>query len=327
MSIKYQHSEVMAKVKASKESIKENFSSNQYIELLDELFYRALEPILLHSNHSDHIIAACLHNSSLNSRRKISSIDKGHMLSLMALFLSVPRERKLKVLKQIRLERSILRFIIKSWLDRLSEYEKLYVHKSKVSSLKRDFIKRSIEFSESADLFCQIQTVRFWYSKASEYQNKIVEKYLRLIAVHSQSHYKNNNSRMELNDIIQNLSLYTSKAIDKFDPSCGTLTSYITNWMSHGKSVSSQHELGSAFILPSGKRKEVKNISISIDDDEVLQLEHDDNVENDIERMSTIERVRMIAKVMDPVGLARCELGIKEVFTESEVALQKLYAK
>ena len=316
----------MASLKGVQETIKDNYSSAQYMQVWDELLYNALSPILSCSNIAEIILSDVLHFYTENHRRKISSLKKEEALTNFFLFLAAPSSMKVKRLMALRLERSVLRLIISSFLEKTKLYQELEIEKARNpnNSRTQDFIKTieiKIGFNKTEDLYSTISTVKFWDNQAATFKNQLLEKYTRLIVTNAQSFYAENNSSMKLDDIIQNLFVFTSRALDKYDSEKGTLTTYIQNWLLHAKNISAVQEDGTAFLLPSAKRGEIENISVSIDDKEVLQLE-DENSRIDLESLSIQKRVQLLAKIADPIGLGRLSFGISEILTAEEKRLQ-----
>lgn len=326
MSRHYKHSVLMAVLKKVDEKIKDNYSSAQYMEVWDTLLYNALDPILKCSNIADIIISDVLHFYTENHRRKISSLSKDDTFTAIFLFLVAPKEAKLKRLKAIKFERSILRLIISTFLDKTNNYQELHVALAQCPTKRQPkilipLIEQSIALNKEEDLFLAINTVNFWNEQAADFKNQLLEKYTRLIVTTAQQFYETNNSRMRLDDVIQNLFLFSSKALDKYDSSRGTLTTYVQSWMKHAKNVSAVQEDGTAFLLPNMKRSSVHNVSVSLNDEEALQVEDESNT-MDLDSIALQRRVQLLAKVADPLGLGRVHLGISEILTTEERRLQ-----
>ena len=227
MGKSYEHSTIMSILKRVDESIKDNYSSAQYMEVWDTLLYNAIEPILRCTNLVEVILSDVLHFYTENHRRKISILGKEEVLTCFFLFLAAPEQKKLARLKDIRLERSILKFIITTFLEKTEFYPKLMVsrcHKDKqrIADMMAG-IEASIGMNKNEDLFCTINTVKFWYEQSSTFKSQLLEKYYRLIVVEAQAFYASNNSNTKLDDILQNFVLFSSKALDKYDSSNGTL--------------------------------------------------------------------------------------------------------
>lgn len=331
MAKHYQHSPLMAILKRTEEQIQDNYASSQYAEVWDTLLYNALEPIVHTSKTADLILGDVLHFYVENHRRKLSSLPKELVMTSLVRFFISPSDNKLERLRKCRLERNILRLIANTFLTETAEYQQLTLEKIKASKQKRKIIdskltliEQRVGYNGRLDLYSAINTVRVWLKHADDFKNMLLEKYLRLIVTHAQTYYKSNNSNLKLDDTIQNLVVYTSKALDKYDVRKGTLATYIQRWLQHAKNVSVVQEDGIAFLLPAAKRSEIANFSVPLDNAEVLEVEYEcgENVELD----SLRRRVQLLAKLVDPTGLGRLSLGISEVLSREEIALMKMHA-
>ena len=124
MSLNYSHSNVMGIVKATKETISDNYSSSQYIEVLDTLLNNAIRPILRSTTFADVFISGVMHHYTENARRKISQVPKDKFLARGMLFLASDVYRKPKLYKKLRVERSVSAIVIKRFLSATADYEK-----------------------------------------------------------------------------------------------------------------------------------------------------------------------------------------------------------
>ena len=332
MALHYQHSETMTAIKSVTEKIKHNYSSSQYVEVLERMLLNSLTPILLSTNFVDVHVSGIIHHYMENGRRKISNTGKFNLLSRAILFLSVDSNRKPKIYKSLRLERNLTHLIIKEFLQRTSEYRKLKNSLARadnkdnskaLAEMKR--IEVSVGYNGRLDFNALIANVSFWHSKYCDFKNAILEKYMRMITMQAQNFYKTNNSNIELGDLIQNYIMYAAKAIDKFDHRQGTLTTYIMNWLNHARNVTASNENGTAFILPPSKRRECKvnNLSVSIEDEDVKNIEVD--TFEDLEREEQNVKIRRLARLADPHGYARLSLGINEILSQTEIDRMKKY--
>lgn len=333
MARTYKHSHLMSALKGTEEQIQDNYSSAQYTEVWDTLLYNALEPIVACTNLPDRILADILHFYVENHRRKLSSLPKELVMSSILRYLVATPDNKIRRLRQCRLERNVLRLIITTFQQETSLYQSLTLRKARLrpesSKLPKvqgdlDLIEARVGYNGSLDLFSVINTVNFWNGQANDFKNMLMEKYLRLIVSQAQTYYKSNNSNMELDDIIQNLIIFTSKALDKYDSRKGTLSSYIMTWLQHAKNVTVVQEDGIAFLLPVAKRSDCSNLAVSIDAAEVTEIEYECGENVEVESLR--KRVQLLSKLADPMGLGRLALGISEVLTKDELALLRKHA-
>ncbi len=329
MAIKYNHSHVMSVVKNTTERIKKNYSSSQYIEVLDILPDLAIAPILESCDYADQFVSGILHHSVENTRRKLSSTERNELLPRCVLFLSATPSKKLPIYKSLRLERSITRLILEKFLAASDKYESYKLAESLGTASPEDIISRknieyALGFNKSLDLICVRKTVNYWHDKYKSFREQVLNKFMRFITVQAQAFYAQNNSSVDLDELLQNYIMYSAKAVDKFDPRQGTLTSYIKNWLSHARNVTTTNESGTSFVLPSAKRSSgINNRSLSIDDDSVKEIFVEDGR---AEVLSDVERVRKLSRLADPVGLARLSMDIEEYNYPHELKLLQHYA-
>lgn len=331
------HSQTFQTTKSIKESITKRYSSNQLISVLDDLIYKAIYSIILHTNFLDELFGVLLCWYSGAHRRKISSLSKDVVLFLLFRFLYESEvDRKFHILKSARLERNILFYFISLFLETGKQYRPLSVKCVQVKLTKRFSMRWKMSLIEDTlfchgNLFAAYNQVDFWYKESIEFKHQIMEKYMRH-AVMQANRYHKMNKRSDLDDIIQNYLLAVSKAIDKFDSKKGTLTSYINQWLLNAQSYSdSGHEYGIAYSIPVSikkikalsKKNNTVNISASLQDESVKKeveiVSSGFTPEEEVEQKSEVSRIRLLAKYADPKGLGRIKLGIEEVLSAKEM--------
>lgn len=323
MAINYTHSAVMTATKNVKEKIKKNYSSSQYIEVIDTMIANGISPIIESTDFVDMFVSGILHHSVENSRRKLSTTERFEFLSNCMLFLATPTHRKTSLYMRLHIERNISRLIMEKFVESMCGYEQLCMLEALGKATKQDIHKRlaiehKVKSNNTLDLACVYKTVKYWLAQYNEFKAEVLHKYSRFVTGQAQKYYASNKSAIELNDLIQNYILYASKAIDKFDQNQGTLTSHIINWLSHARNITAVNENGTAFVLPTAKRREglINNLAVSIDDDDVQGISIEDNK---VEVNSEIDRVRKLAKLADPLGLARLSLDIEEYLSPDDI--------
>lgn len=318
MAINYVHSDLFQSLKQTDEKIKENYSSSQYIDVLDRLLFKAIKPIIFNTDYVNDLLVELMHLSMVNHRRKISNLDRDVFITMVFSYLISDKEQQYKLIKKMKIERTFIILVIKMFCDDCKNYvESLTcISGKKESKLRKSLIEKKVCLIKTKSLLPVLTEVKKFFDDAIEFKKQIIEKYIRHTIVAAQNHYKVNDSKMELDEIIQTMFVYVSHAIDKYDQTKGTLTSYITTWLQHARNQSSVNELETSFILPHAKRNEIKNASVSLES--IEHLEHEDNENND-----DITRVRQLAKLADPLGFARMAMDIQEYLTREEIFLQK----
>lgn len=333
-------SRVIDSLKSVKEVLPDNYTSRQLLGTLDYLILQAIRPIIVNTTYVDRVLAVLAGWLVSASRRKISAAGTRDQFQslVMAFCITTDADQRLKIWSALKLERTLSFFIIEQWLQRTADYATAVSDgdHAAVSS-----IMRSACVVNRSALFQKQQTIAFWQQHALKFKEALLEKYMRKVvnesvAFHKMREKSNPSLVTELDDVAQNFMLTVSKAIDKCDTDRGTLTSYIQLWLKDAMASSyHSHEYGTAFTLPVGKRREVarsetrtlSNIAVSIDAEEVQQIESDQDIEADSIRAATIERVRRLAKAVDPQGLGRLALGIQELLSPEQIAVLQSVAQ
>lgn len=302
------------------------------------MIMKYMKPIIKNTNYIDLYFASLIEWLSEGRNRKISREHSNILLSRMVLFIAETNwKNKLYLFKKCKLERSIPHYIASDFLKDSLPIIQTTIDLTKTNNLaKRSILLEKKSLLEqrcfsTGDLWATFQTVDFWYKEAVNFKNMLIEKYMRHIVNKAGKYYRAKSNRIDLDDVVQNFSLATSKAIDKFDSRKGTLTSYIELWMRNAESYSfDSHEYGIAFSIPSNKKKgaalDSKNINIYVPLEEketTVVYNEEEDVENHLEELDEIDKVRKLAKYADPIGIARTELGIQEVLSDEEISQLK----
>lgn len=321
------------------------YSSKQLISVLDTLVLRSLLPIIEHTDFIDRYIAVVIGWYSTNHRRKISSLsNRKYAMLLFTLFLAETNpNKKLAILKNLRLERNILRTMVGSWLDLSKDYQRLSIEVLKEKDLLKSStirarmweIETAVGVLPNGHLYPAISRAEYWHKMGLDFRNLIIERYVRYAVMKAHGYYKTNMGRVDLDDLVQNYMLAISRGIDKYDSKRGTLTNYINQWIRNAQLNSdSPHEYGIAYSVPQNVRRQMAdgntygrvNISSSLED-EGVESQFDttyaeiSSPQDIAERESEIEEIRKIAKYADPVGFARIDMGIEEYLSKEEVAI------
>ncbi len=303
----YQHSIAFGILKRIRETIPENYTSYQYAEVLDTLLYAAVEPLILHTNTCALWIPRILSwYSNQSNSRKISSLDRSDLQSKLCLFLLVPVEERLELLKKMKLERNLISLMIEDFLELTKEYRDIEEKACMAPMMSRPDLLGKLHHQEdvvgvsNADLYALYQHIRVWYQYYLEFRSYLIEKFTRYAIMKAKENYVKVGHALSLDDIIQHYMLAVGKAIDKCDIDEGPLASYVGQWFLNARNT---------------VRKEIGNLQTE-SYEELEESEFDfgihQDVEQHVERMQTIERIRKVAQVADPFGLGRLRLEIDE---------------
>jgi hypothetical protein len=313
------HSEVFDKLKRVTETIGENYTSSQLLSVLDSLIFYALDAIIDHTSWLDLVVGNVLVWYGDNRKRKLSPLPKHQVLERCFLFVTTPsKEHKKELIRVMELERSLWFNACRLFTEGAGEA---------LSREMPDRLRIAYMENHDGDLYVAVRDCLYWIQVAQEMKRRIMEKYMRFTVTMANAYMKGANTRIDLDDLIQNFVLAVSKAIDKCSANQGTLTSYIQQWIrSAQSSSSSSHEYGVAYSVPPAIRKQftdnrrVPNIALPLDCDEAI-TKATPGPEELCENEDEIQKIRLLAKHADPSGLARLYHGIQETLDAEELSL------
>jgi len=272
-----------------KERLQENLSSEQIADTLDTLLFRALRPIVLHTDYLEQTLAELLPFIASNARRKFSNKSQPELIdTLFSVIVGTNKKAKLKKLRELRLERTVYFHCFNTLEHILDEYNSVvieyvntpisadskalrYKHQQKLAS-----IERNLGLHEGKSLHAVLSKALFWRGVTLDFKGMVMEKFVRLAHVNSAKAAAQTSLDIDKQDLFKDFILSISKAIDKYNPEKGALTSYIMWWFMDAKTPSNPHnthEYGVSFHIPSAQRKKaladgtltVSNLSSSID--------------------------------------------------------------
>lgn len=329
MGYKYEHSKTFASLKKIKETIGTNFSSYQYLSTLDSLLYKVIRPLVDNTHFVDHFLAKILAWQYQNPKRKVSSLPRSDLASCVTLFLvATSTDRKMRLLKKIKLDRGVLSEMIRLWLKVCEPYECLATSvgmDQQAYLYEEHLLETKASLKQDHSLYGGYQQAKYWWSYYLEFRNRVLEKYVRMCLSQAQKDYVAFKHRVPMEDVIQVYLVNAAKALDKCDTDKGVLTTHITNWLKHAKNqVVASHLSDTAYVLP----KNSKTVGEFLAKANTVSLE--DVTENDLTK-DTIETeeadtVRKISKLFDPRGLGRICLGIGESLSSSEKQILRAYS-
>lgn len=128
-----------------------------------------------------------------------------------------------------------------AYLQRVSELaikmERAHVHvvKYRHSRIRHEYLVDLSECSRvlgrDRHLIPALKTSVFWYKKALDFRDQIVEKYRRLIYKGAVRESKKSERRLEELDLFEAGYLTVARAVEKFNSNSGVLTSYLQLWL------------------------------------------------------------------------------------------------
>lgn len=322
-------------------TIDKNLTGEQIQKVMDMLLYKALEPIVLDSDVFDAQVSYVLTLVTTNRKRKLSSISRELLIeNLCACLTLTDREKKFKLFRECRIERSFIHGFIKRFLDANDKYVESYhefiLRPSKDHKAQLDNHAYVYAGTRRARLYRMLQLANDYLTKFYAFRSATLHHYLRHSSTQASSRVKANpNGQLDFLDLRQSILKAMIVALDKYDCSKGALTSYINWWVMNAQTCSADHEYGVAYTVPQSQKRKLAegtstevNYSVSLDalrkpnedDDRTLYASLPDGnfMDEDFERLQTQEIVQLLAKSVDRAGVARLSLDIGEFFTSEE---------
>lgn len=329
-------SAVLHALKTVQEKIADNYTSGQLFDVLDTMLYRSIEPLIVNTRYVDRSLSIVLAWYAQNHRRKISPHSKRRLTAYIISFLSERDPvRRVRLYRRMSLERNITFFLVRHWLSIVEPWRALHVGfcQGHVGRDESEQLARRCCVTDVERLHGTISSAQYWLDQATQFKHHMVEKYMRLAMMDAYTHWtiqseKNPHLGLDLEELAQNFILAVMKAIDKFDKNQGTLTAYVQWWLQNARITQTHRgEYGIAYTIPHSKRKSIalkddaltRNISVSIDSNEALEVPSGQDLEGQIIATQEQNRVRLVAKYSDSMGIGRLVLGIPEMLSNQEL--------
>lgn len=321
------HSQVIETIKSVQEELKGNYSTEQLMTTLDSLLYAAIGPIINCSLSLEDTLVHINSWYSTSQRRRITALTKPQFAAhVIALRVAKSRDgQRQHIFQKLQLERNLLIYMIDKWLAEAQIlFDLLVATKFQLTPRIQHHID-SLRIYDLEQFPASFNSVKYYYRQALSFREKIAQKYMRLVATkavaYSQQRGLATGARQSTSDIAQRFLLYLFKAIDKCDPTKGTLTAYVTQWIAHAQTTSNfRDETGTAFNIPSAQRGKITNFTLDITEDELSTIGDDSSDPEKIcAHAALLERVRRLAKFIDPTGHGRLTLGIVEILSKKEL--------
>ena len=326
----YDYSLAFNSLKNTKEQLSDNHTTRDYIVAMETLLYNAVRPLVMTSEFSDTFLASVSAWYSTNAKRRISRLEKAEFFGLVnQMLVTEDLELKYELIKRMQFERTILFFLVDSWLRTLNGYTQTTVEYAKTKKAKHRMLMEQYEFvigkrsDRTMSVFSAVRESRYWLRQFLDLKTMILEKYSRFIITTAQKDYKMMGHSVSLNDLIQNYVITSSRALDKCDFKQGTLTSYIQLWLKSARTRSSKTDsIDNSTNSPEGVDVQYDRVDITPSEDGsifVNELSEEHGQEYEASNRDEIDNVRYLMKLVDPTGVFRLMTGIEEVLLPSEL--------
>lgn len=300
----YTHSEVFASLKNIREEVAENYTTYQWLHVLDHFIESAIDPIAdAHPDLADAYFAKVVAWQAHRPSVKYSRGDKFKLPVHLFNSLTTEGRDKRHHQREMFLNRGLL-FGLISLFDKATQ-GLLRLHDPTVRYPKnqRKLLIAMTVAKTSPYIYPAALQSRFYADKAYWFKKLIVQKYVRLALNSAKSTYEETKCAANFNDTIQTYLVYLSKAIDRCDARQGVLTTFIKTWFYSAKS-----EVMKSVTLDS------KTSSY----DEFLTSGTDLSVVAPDCKYETLQHLSVVAKALDPGGALRYSVGIPEVFSSAD---------
>ena len=108
-----------------KEQLQENLSSNQIANTLDDLMFKFLELVVKNTNMLEYVVTELIIHIFTNARRKFSNVPTPELQdSLFSIIVCDNKDTKLKLLRELRIERTIYFKVLENFEGYAREYIK-----------------------------------------------------------------------------------------------------------------------------------------------------------------------------------------------------------
>ena len=294
------------------EHIPDNYTSSQYLEVLDQLLYSSVEVLCTKTNYPLKWVATLIPwYLNIQDSSKIASGDRKKVLSKLCTFCMVDPEDRCGLLRKIKLDRNLVAGMVTSFLRVTANVESLYVASLKNPRLDQELLQAQLECGvyPEHDIFMVRRTVATNISLYWEFRKWLVEKFMRLSTGKAREVHSKICNHVDLDDVVQQFILGVHKAIDKCDPDKGPLASYVGSWFQHITSSVKRRSLADNTKLMSYDLLEEWAEEGKISSLNNLEVESTYNV---VSTAESINRIRLVSKVADPVGIGRLILSIDE---------------
>jgi hypothetical protein len=313
-----------------KERLRTNLSGGQIANVLNRLLRPALWRVQRRHPVIRQCMAEALAQALIQFRRKLSSLEKQDMLDhLFSSVVCADEKRSFHHMLAARLNRSILAQSCEAFVRQnhdAVEKEQTYLQ------ARASGAPPSPQFVSA--LASDVIAVRAHLDVYSEFRSMVAEKYYRLAHLDSKSVCSMDDTVSHL-DLRQNFVMSIPRAIDRYDPDCGALASFIRRSF---KNAHSSPEFDPAtsvsFTVSQHGRRRISdryakgdsgetNFAYSLESTEAQGVSGVDTVEDDMVHNENVAHLLRVIDCLGDITIARLVLDLPFSLTALEIAAQK----
>ena len=316
-------------------AFKDNLSSYQIANVLDELLILAVEPLVQHSNIVQHWLAEMLPLIVSDGRRRVSTIPQAELIPLVfTAIMTTDPDKQLALVRQMKLERNQIFFLV----TQVQELCSTYLDDMLVVAQTRSKTKKNLHQARLLGVEDLLQANRkhwhqallsatYWIDLAYQFKQMVAGKYYKYAFKKAMEAEYSTGLTISIADLYNNYILAIYRAIDKYDSSRGMLSSYIGMWFKNASSNPDfDHEVNTAFSIPASQRRifqkqnwtnrkgtAIMNIANPIDDQ---VLDEQENIPVDTElvgqlgqfgRKLRLDTLMLVTGIPYPLSAAECK--------------------
>lgn len=326
---------------------KSNMTSGQIETVMDTLLNECLTEVVEATDVFDVQLAYLLSLVTSNKKRKpYNAESRDRAITLLIKAMGSPREKKMEFIRELKIERSFVYIFLSRIVEQFhAKYCLLYRkfvatkdHRVQAQCAKQLDVYVQLFGAESRSaLFVCLNNVAELLPVFLEYFHSVVNDFYRLCVQQANFYVETNRGlHYDTKDAQQNFLRNVIIAINKYDSSRGALVSYVKWWILNAQTCNSaEHEYGIAYTIPQTQRKKLAskqdqsfvNFSVSLEaqsDPDAAETPLHDRVSDDIDLADEVdgqrraEKLGLLIKRIDPVGIARLTMDVKEYFTAEE---------
>jgi hypothetical protein len=239
------------------ERIKDNLSSAQWVEILDQFIYSGID-IIIAKSPMFFLQWTCdmLCDINVSPHKRLFSVNlplNELHTTLMRIITGDPAERN-RLLRYAALDRVYLFTLLGRYLDVLAKAQS---DRDANASLESKYLATHTLELPSWRIEPVYNQVRMYDRLARDFVGIIAEKYYRLAYTRTQAMVKGVGLMISQEDLYANNVMTIVRSIYKYSATKGTLTNFILQWMQANNSPRFGHEYGQAYSLPQSKRNEL----------------------------------------------------------------------
>lgn len=333
---------------------KSNLTGGQIENVMDTLLHDCLREIVENTGIFDIQLTYLLSLITSNKKRKPhNAASRDRAISLLIKALSVSRDQKMQYIMEVKMERNFIYMFLQNVINRYyASYVELYRKYVCTSNpvdrerykVQLDAYVRSVGATSRSKFFVALNNLNDLLPMFTSYFHSVVDDFYRLCTQQAKFYVDTNKGKQyDTKDVRQNFLRNVIVAINKYDSSRGAIVSYVKWWILNAQTCSSsEHEYGIAYTIPQTQRKKLAagedvtsiNFSVSLDapsseSDESMDasLHHkvsdSHHLEDTVDSGRRAEKIGLLIKSIDPMGIARLTMDIPEVFDADERLMMK----